>query len=206
MAKLHLDRGKRNKCVPAPGNPTTSLVDCITSSIPKSVYWTPLKRSLCSNSRRENKKKITSPSFRAAQRRATRLWGRYTLAACSDLGVNSIGYHQTPWTSPNTASMGDGRHLVIAFSRCLGELLIALQGLLVMSYSGRRLIGSVSLKGKHLVLELADRPCLLEADCLGGLLEGADHGRRAAEQDLDVVGGLGKPFLYTHKENPSSAS
>lgn len=67
-----------------------------------------------------------------------------------------------------------------------------------MPYPDKQSTGPVCLKGKHLVLELADGAGLLEADRLGGLLEGADHGRGAAEQNLDVVGGLGKPFLYAH--------
>lgn len=51
------------------------------------------------------------------------------------------------------------------------------------------------LESKDLVLEFAHGPGLLETDGLGGLLETADHWGRAAEQDLDIVGGLGKPFL-----------
>lgn len=53
------------------------------------------------------------------------------------------------------------------------------------------------LKGKHLVLQLADGPGLLEAEALGGLLQPTHHGRRAAQQDLDVVGRLGEPFLLS---------
>lgn len=51
------------------------------------------------------------------------------------------------------------------------------------------------LKGKDLVLELADGTGLLVAEALGGLLEAADHRGRTAEENLDVVGGLGEPFL-----------
>lgn len=51
------------------------------------------------------------------------------------------------------------------------------------------------LKGKDLVLELADGASLLEAKALCGLLETANHGRRSTEEDLDIVGGLGEPFL-----------
>lgn len=51
------------------------------------------------------------------------------------------------------------------------------------------------LKGKDLILELADGTSLLEAEAFGGLLQTANHGRRTAEQDLDVVGGLGEVFL-----------
>jgi len=54
---------------------------------------------------------------------------------------------------------------------------------------------TLRLESKHLVLELADRASLLEAEALGGLLETAHHGRGTAEQDLDIVGRLGKPFL-----------
>lgn len=65
----------------------------------------------------------------------------------------------------------------------------------------RSVDGSCScLKCKDLVLELAHRTSLLEAKGLGGLLETADHGRRAAEQDLDIVGGLGQPFLNCRNE------
>ncbi len=53
------------------------------------------------------------------------------------------------------------------------------------------------LKSKDLVLELADGARLLESQCLGGLLQAADHGRGAAEQDLDIGGGLGEPFLQS---------
>ncbi len=51
------------------------------------------------------------------------------------------------------------------------------------------------LEGKDLVFKLADRSRLLVAEALGGLLETANHRRRPADQDLDVVGGLGQPFL-----------
>lgn len=42
------------------------------------------------------------------------------------------------------------------------------------------------LEAEDLVLELADRPGLGEAERLGGLLHGTDHGRRAANEDLDI--------------------
>lgn len=51
------------------------------------------------------------------------------------------------------------------------------------------------LKGEDLVLELADGAGLLEAKALCGLFETANHGRRSTEEDLDIVGGLGEPFL-----------
>lgn len=55
-----------------------------------------------------------------------------------------------------------------------------------------------SLEGKDLVLQLADGTGLLEAKALGGLLQAADHGGRSAHQDLDIVGGLGQPFLRSN--------
>lgn len=57
------------------------------------------------------------------------------------------------------------------------------------------LFSSCCLESKDLVLELADGTGLFEAKALGGLLQTANHGRRTAEQDLDVVGGLGEEFL-----------
>lgn len=51
------------------------------------------------------------------------------------------------------------------------------------------------LKGKELVFKLADRAGFLESKTLGGLLQAANHGGRTAEKHLDVVGGLGEPFL-----------
>lgn len=54
---------------------------------------------------------------------------------------------------------------------------------------------SSPLESKDLVFELADRTSLVEAQALCGLLQAADHGRRTAEQDLDVVGWGGEPFL-----------
>lgn len=56
---------------------------------------------------------------------------------------------------------------------------------------------SFRLEGKDLVLELADGAGLFEAEALGGLFEAADHGGRAAEENLDVVGGLGEEFLQS---------
>lgn len=52
------------------------------------------------------------------------------------------------------------------------------------------------LESKDLVLELADGAGLGEAETLGGLLQTANHGRGAAQEDLDIAGRLGKPFLY----------
>lgn len=53
----------------------------------------------------------------------------------------------------------------------------------------------VDLEGEDLVLELADGASLLEAETLGGLLQSTNHRRRAAEENLDIRGGLGEPFL-----------
>jgi hypothetical protein len=54
---------------------------------------------------------------------------------------------------------------------------------------------TLRLESKHLVLKLADRASFLETKTLGGFLETAHHGRGTAEQDLDIVGRLRKPFL-----------
>lgn len=51
------------------------------------------------------------------------------------------------------------------------------------------------LEGKHLVLKLADGACLLVTERLGSLLQPADHGRRTAEENLDIGSGLREPFL-----------
>lgn len=51
------------------------------------------------------------------------------------------------------------------------------------------------LECEDLVLELADGLGLLEAKGLGGLLEATDHGWRTAEQNLDIIGRFGEPFL-----------
>lgn len=51
------------------------------------------------------------------------------------------------------------------------------------------------LEGKDLILELADGAGLLESETLGGLLQSTNHRRRATEENLDIVGGLGKVFL-----------
>jgi hypothetical protein len=51
------------------------------------------------------------------------------------------------------------------------------------------------LEAEDLVLELADRTSLGVAESLGGLLHSADHGRRTAEEDLDVGGGGGEALL-----------
>jgi len=61
------------------------------------------------------------------------------------------------------------------------------------------------LKAEDLVLELADRPGLGEAERLGGLLHGADHGRRTADEDLDVGCRGGKTFLRCAVSHPSSS-
>jgi hypothetical protein len=50
------------------------------------------------------------------------------------------------------------------------------------------------LESKDLILELADGAGLLEAKALGGLLQAANHGWRATEQDLDVGGRSREPF------------
>jgi hypothetical protein len=50
------------------------------------------------------------------------------------------------------------------------------------------------LEAEDLVLELADGPGLGEAERLGGLLHGTDHGRRATDEDLDV-GSRGREAL-----------
>lgn len=42
------------------------------------------------------------------------------------------------------------------------------------------------LEAEDLVLKLADGPGLGVAKRLGGLLHGTDHGRRAADEDLDI--------------------
>lgn len=51
-----------------------------------------------------------------------------------------------------------------------------------------------SLEAEDLILELADGSGLGVAQGLGGLLHGADHGWRTADEDLDV-GGWGGEFL-----------
>lgn len=55
----------------------------------------------------------------------------------------------------------------------------------------------MSLEAEDLVLELADGPGLVVAERLGGLLHGADHGWRAADEDLDVGSGAGEVFLFS---------
>lgn len=52
--------------------------------------------------------------------------------------------------------------------------------------------GEGRLEAEDLVLELADGAGLVEAQGLGGLLHGADHGGWAADEDLDVLGGSGE--------------
>ena len=73
--------------------------------------------------------------------------------------------------------------------RCVELLLYVLFTLFVsrVSFSNR-------LEAEDLVLELADGPGLCEAERLGGLLHGTDHGRRATDEDLDV-GGRGREAL-----------
>ena len=51
------------------------------------------------------------------------------------------------------------------------------------------------LESEDLVLELAHGPCLLEAQAFSRLLQSADHRRRPAKQDLNIVRSLGQPFL-----------
>ena len=65
--------------------------------------------------------------------------------------------------------------------RCVELLLYVLFTLFVshVSFSNR-------LEAEDLVLELADRPGLGEAERLGGLLHGTDHRRGTANEDLDV--------------------
>ena len=65
--------------------------------------------------------------------------------------------------------------------RCVDHLLYVLFTLFVSHVA---LLGR--LEAEDLVLELADGPGLCEAERLGGLLHGADHGRRATDEDLDV--------------------
>lgn len=64
---------------------------------------------------------------------------------------------------------------------------------------GSNLIYSVAsdaaLESKDLVLKLAHGASLLISKGLGGLLEAADHGWRAADENLDVVRRLREPFL-----------
>jgi hypothetical protein len=73
--------------------------------------------------------------------------------------------------------------------RCVDHLLYVLFTLFVSRVS---LLDC--LEAEDLVLELADGPGLGEAERLGGLLHGADHGRRATDEDLDV-GGRGREAL-----------
>lgn len=65
----------------------------------------------------------------------------------------------------------------------------------MVEYAESSVLGTMSLKGKDLIHELADGAGLLEAKALGGLLQAANHGRGTAEENLDVVGRLGKPLL-----------
>ncbi len=62
------------------------------------------------------------------------------------------------------------------------------------------------LEGKDLVFEFADGAGLLEAKALGCFLKATDHGGRAAEQDLDIVGGLGQPFLRLKRRKKKKKS
>lgn len=52
-----------------------------------------------------------------------------------------------------------------------------------------------ALKAEDLVLELADGTSLGVSERLGGLLHGANHGRRTAEQNLDVARGSREALL-----------
>lgn len=54
----------------------------------------------------------------------------------------------------------------------------------------------LDLESEDLVLEFAHGSRLLVTEGLGGLLQTADHGGRTAQENLDVVGGLGEPFLW----------
>jgi hypothetical protein len=51
------------------------------------------------------------------------------------------------------------------------------------------------LECEYLILKLAHWSSLLKAEAFGCLLKPADHWRRTAKQDLDIIGGFGKPFL-----------
>lgn len=53
----------------------------------------------------------------------------------------------------------------------------------------------IRLEAEDLVLELADGAGLGVAKGLGGLLHGADHGRRTAEENFDVAGGCREALL-----------
>lgn len=63
-----------------------------------------------------------------------------------------------------------------------------------------------NLESEDLVLELADRAGLLEAEGQGGLLECADHGGRAAKKELDIRGRLGEPLLHAVSRSLTSWS
>lgn len=54
---------------------------------------------------------------------------------------------------------------------------------------------SFRLEAEDLVIELADGAGLGVAERLGSLLHGADHGRRTAEEDLDIRSGSRETFL-----------
>ena len=51
------------------------------------------------------------------------------------------------------------------------------------------------LKGKHLILELADWTRLVKAKGHNCLSQATDHGGRTTQEDLDIGTGLGEPFL-----------
>lgn len=55
----------------------------------------------------------------------------------------------------------------------------------------------MGLESKDLVTKLADRTCLGKAKGLGSLLDAANHRRRTAQEELDILGGLREPFLKT---------
>jgi hypothetical protein len=52
------------------------------------------------------------------------------------------------------------------------------------------------LEAEDLVLQLADGARLGVSKSLGGLLHGADHGRGAAEENLNISSGGGKALLF----------
>lgn len=62
------------------------------------------------------------------------------------------------------------------------------------------------LEAEHLVLELADRASLGVSKRLGRLLHGADHGRGAAQHDLDVLGRSREALLDHVRSNESNTT
>lgn len=69
----------------------------------------------------------------------------------------------------------------------------------ILFYFADSLVQSVFLESEDLVLELADGTGLLESQAFGGLLQTTNHGRRTTEKNLDIVGGLGQPFLLKER-------